>query len=97
MNGKMPTGLVVAGPSNSAALHFQSVVDRINVEERAVLVELSSGQCPNLKTTLKYINQHITSQVVENDEEIILNGKRVASPREQTEKDPLTVSSTTGA
>ena len=86
---KLPTGLVVAGVDNNIPLHFQSVGKCVNLEERAVLVELSSGQCPNLKITLNFINQRATSQTME-DDDVLVNGNKVADDHQRTVKNLLT-------
>ncbi|KAK0515982.1 hypothetical protein JMJ35_002016 [Cladonia borealis] len=72
---KIRTGLVVSGPNNgSSAKLFESIMQRVHVRHRAILVALSSGQSPNLKTVLKYINQHARTQTLESDEDTVIDG-----------------------
>ena len=77
LNGKLPTGLIVSGPNNNTVLHFPEIVHRLDVKERAVLIDLSSEQCPNLKTSLKFINQQITNLATEGDDEMVGLGRNV--------------------
>ena len=53
------------------------MASQVNLVKGAVLVELSSGNCSNLKAALKYINQVVTSQVLEDDEGTCLDGNKV--------------------
>ena len=53
----------MTGPDSSATVPlFESIEESASLESRSLLVTLSSGQSPNLKTALKYINQFATSQ-----------------------------------
>ncbi|KAL6715870.1 Origin recognition complex subunit 3 [Lecanora helva] len=72
--GKLPTALVLAEPGHSSSFDFQAVVDGVNAEKRAILVELSSEYCNNLKATLKHVNQVVTNPVIGGDEEVLLDG-----------------------
>ena len=67
----------MAAPEIDTSMHFSSVVERVNVIERAILIEMRSELCPNLKATLKHINRHATTQIEENDEEVALSGNKV--------------------
>ncbi|EKG09208.1 Origin recognition complex subunit 3 [Macrophomina phaseolina MS6] len=59
---KIPTGLVVAGPSiASHAQFFDSLAQRTAVEAQSVFVALTSSECPNLKTLLKNLIRKATS------------------------------------
>jgi len=69
----------VSGPDNSSSSDiFNSIGGSVNVHKRAISITLSSGQSPNLKTVLKYINQYATSQAMALDEETVMNGAKVA-------------------
>lgn len=88
---RLSTALITAGPNNSNSLDFRDVYDRVNSEERAVFVRLTSDLSSNLKTVLKHINQQATSQSLANGEEfdgilakVLLTGRNI--------KQPLTVS-----
>ena len=68
----------MSGPNNGASARlFASIMQIVNVQHRAILIALSSGQSPNLKTVLKYINQHARSQMLENDEDTVIDGAEV--------------------
>jgi len=68
----------VSGPDSSGSSElFESIGKSVNAQERAISIALSSGQSPNLKTILKYINQHATSQTMALDEETAMNGSKV--------------------
>ncbi|GME25303.1 origin recognition complex subunit [Neofusicoccum parvum] len=59
---KIPTGLVVAGPSiASHAQFFDSLAERAAHEAQSTFVALSSNECPNLKTLLKNLIRKATS------------------------------------
>ncbi|KAF2146603.1 uncharacterized protein K452DRAFT_314852 [Aplosporella prunicola CBS 121167] len=59
---KIPTGLVVVGPSiASHAQFFDSLAKRTTQEANSVFVTLTSGDCPNLKTLLKTLIRKGTS------------------------------------
>ena len=89
-NGRIRAGIIVAGPGSGASLDlFESIMETVNVRERAILINLSSGQCPNLKTVLKYMNQHATSQALNVDEEVGTDGAKVRAEVEFTKKIPL--------
>lgn len=79
------TGLIVSGPesSNSSAL-FESLEETVNLQERVIMITVSSGQSPNLKTVLKHINQHATNQAP--DEETLKSGFKVKSSNYGFEK-----------
>ncbi|CAD6583165.1 MAG: hypothetical protein ASARMPREDX12_001195 [Alectoria sarmentosa] len=72
--GKLRTGLLVTGPDNSTTVSlFESIAEIANLEVRTIWVTLSSGQSPNLKTTLKYINQRATSRNLDSQDDAILD------------------------
>lgn len=69
---------MVSGPDNgTSAKLFASIMQSINVQHRAILITLSSGLGSNLKTVLKYMNQHARSQPLDNDEDTVLDGAEV--------------------
>lgn len=73
-DGKLRTGLIVTGPDDSVtASLFDSIAESANLECRTVLVTLSSGQSPNLKTVLKYINQRATSQKLDSQNDALFD------------------------
>ena len=60
----------MTGPDSSTTVPlFESIADDASLESRTVLVTLSSGQSPNLKTALKYINQCATSQNLDSEDD----------------------------
>ena len=60
----------MTGPDSSAIVSlFESIADSASLEHRTVLVTLSSGQSPNLKIALKYINQCATSQNLDSQDD----------------------------
>lgn len=66
MTSKLPTGLIVTGPGGAShAGLFEKVVDCVKLEEKIVAVTLNPVQTPNLKSTLKYINQCATNQSID--------------------------------
>ena len=77
LKGKLPTGLIVTGPDNGTTAYFPSIAERVNLEQRSVLIGLDSGQSPNLKTVLRCINQIFTNQPLEDDGDISPNEKNV--------------------
>lgn len=59
---RIPTGLVVAGPSiASHAQLFDSLAQRTANEADSAFVALASNECPNLKTLLKNLIRKATS------------------------------------
>lgn len=69
---------MVSGPDNgTSAKLFASIMQSVNVQHRAILISLSSGQGSNLKTVLKYMNQHARNQTLGNDEETVIDGAEV--------------------
>ncbi len=57
---------------------FESIAETANLESRTLLVTLSSGQSPNLKTALKYINQRATSQNLDLQDDVIFDDVKVS-------------------
>ena len=75
----------MTGPDNSTTVSlFESIAEIANLEVRTVLVTLSSGQSPNLKTTLKYINQRATSQNLDSQDDAIFDEAKVSNSRSQS-------------
>lgn len=69
----------MTGPDNSTiASLFESIAENANLEGRIVFVPLSSGQSPNLKTALKYINQRATSQNLDSQDDAVFNDAKVS-------------------
>ncbi|KAF2088296.1 hypothetical protein K490DRAFT_40083 [Saccharata proteae CBS 121410] len=66
---RIPTGLVVAGPSiASHGKFFGSLAREVVEETSSCFVSLSSNECPNLKTLLKNLISKATSQVAEDED-----------------------------
>ena len=54
----MPTGLIVSGANASAYTSFaETLCQRIEKDAEASIIQLNPSQAPNLKSTLKHINQ----------------------------------------
>ncbi|KAI9784146.1 MAG: hypothetical protein M1839_002650 [Geoglossum umbratile] len=69
-NGKIPTGLILAGPGiASHGLLFEQLVSYTRDEEIGPVVALTSGEASNLKTILKKIIRNATSQIGGVDED----------------------------
>ena len=77
LQGKLPTGLIAAGPDSDPSMYFAAVAGRLDSKEPTIFVQLSSEQCPNLKATLKYINQSATRQMGEDVEDSMTSGGKV--------------------
>ncbi len=77
--GKIPAGLIVAKPgAETYSSLISSIAENIKAHERAIMVNLTTSQAPNLKSVLKYINQHATNQdpaIV--DEEMFVDRQKV--------------------
>lgn len=77
---KVPTGLVVAGPSiASHSQFFDRSSQRIISEcESASCVVISSAECPNLKSLLKVVIKKSTTRNVddEDDDELVTASQR---------------------
>lgn len=71
----------MAGPGDTAALDFTSISEHADLEKLSILIQLTSGPNPNVKTVLKTMNQHVSSQALMNDEEIS-HGHRVCRIRD---------------
>ena len=57
------------GPENSASVSlFDSLAENLSNLDDFLCITLTSGQSPNLKTVLRYINQAATSQTDASDE-----------------------------
>ncbi|KAI9834735.1 MAG: hypothetical protein M1819_002820 [Sarea resinae] len=68
--GKIPTGLIVAGPSiASHGMLFSQISRRIREESGAPIVTITSGQASNLKTILKNLIRSATNQLTEETED----------------------------
>jgi origin recognition complex subunit 3 len=66
----IPTGYVLAGPdTTSHASFFAQLASRVNDDGDRVLVSLSSGDSPNLKTALRSIIQQITGFDEDDDDD----------------------------
>ena len=62
-DGKIPAGLILAGPSIAAhGLLFQQLATRIRAESRNLTIVLTSAESVNLKTVLKNLIRNATSQ-----------------------------------
>lgn len=60
---------MVAGPGNGTTLGlFESIAERVNLKERALLVNITPVQSSNLKTVLKHVNRSTTAQNGDFDE-----------------------------
>ncbi|KAF4535182.1 Origin recognition complex subunit 3 [Lasiodiplodia theobromae] len=69
---KIPTGLVVAGPSiASHAQFFDSLAQRTAGEADSAFVALTSSECPNLKTLLKHLIRKATSAEDDDGDELV--------------------------
>ena len=69
----------MTGPDNSTIKSlFESIAKIANLEGRTLFVALSSGQSPNLKTALKYINQRATSRNLESQDDAVFNDAKVS-------------------
>lgn len=64
-------------------------MESVNEDERAILINLSSEQCPNLKTVLKYMSQHATSRPLGADEDTANDGGKVCIYVDLNMPDPL--------
>ena len=64
--------------SSTTVSLFESIAESANSEGRTVWVALSSGQSPNLKTVLKYINQRATSQSLDSHDDAIFEESKVS-------------------
>jgi len=74
---KIPTGLVLAGPSIAAhGPFFLQVSKYISEACSSCFILLSSGECPNLKTLLKVLIRKATSRVDDDDEEELVKGSK---------------------
>lgn len=62
---------------------FDTIAESANFESRIVLVTLSSGQSPNLKTALKYINQHVACQTLDSEDDALFDEVKVSNGRSQ--------------
>ena len=67
----------MTGPDSSKISSlFESIAKSANEQGHTVWVNLRSGGSPNLKTTLKYINQCATSQTLDiQDDEVVDESK----------------------
>ena len=62
----MPTGLIVSGANASAYTNFaESLCQRIEKYTEASIIQLNPSQAPNLKSTLKHINQQAINRFSE--------------------------------
>ncbi|KAI9795823.1 MAG: hypothetical protein M1835_005146 [Candelina submexicana] len=62
-NGKLPTGLIVAGPDiASHGLLFEQIAARIRGECNGPAIIITAGEAPNLKTALKNITKKGTNR-----------------------------------
>lgn len=69
----------MTGPDNSTIVSlFESIAKKANIEGRTLFVTLSSGQSPNLKTALKYLNQRATSQNLDSQDDALFNNAKVS-------------------
>lgn len=62
---------------------LESIMESANLEGRTIMVTLSSGQSPNLKTALKYINQGAASQNFDPQDDTIFDEAKVSKHRSQ--------------
>lgn len=66
-NSKIPTGLVVGGPSASFYSGIaEAVFQHVKTVEEAMVIHLDSTQAPNLKSVLKLINRQAADQSSKN-------------------------------
>ena len=56
---------------------FDSIAESVNLEGRTAWVALSSGQSPNLKTALKYVNQRATSRSLDSQDDAVFEESKV--------------------
>ena len=69
----------MSGPDSGTTVSlFESIADSASNESRTVLVTLNSGQSPNLKTALKYINQRATSQNLDSQDDTDFEESKVS-------------------
>ncbi|KAH0544505.1 hypothetical protein FGG08_001404 [Glutinoglossum americanum] len=69
-HGKIPTGLILAGPGiASHGLLFEQLITQIRAEDIGPVVVLTSGEASNLKTILKKLIRKTTCQVNDPDED----------------------------
>lgn len=69
----------MTGPDNSTTVSlFESIAEIANLESRTVLVIMNSGQSPNLKTALKYINQRAASRNLDSQDDAIFDDAKVS-------------------
>ena len=69
---------MVSGPDNGTSTKlFASIMQSVNIQHRAILISLSSGQGSNLKAVLKYMNQHAKTRTLDNDEDAVIDGADV--------------------
>ena len=64
--------------SSTTASLFESIAESANPEGRNVWVALNSGQSPNLKTVLKYINQRAASRNLDSQDDAIFEESKVS-------------------
>ena len=60
---------------------FESIAETANFEGCTIGVILSSGQSPNLKSALKYINQRATSSSLDSQDDAIFEESKVSKCR----------------
>ncbi|KAI9741091.1 MAG: hypothetical protein M1834_002804 [Cirrosporium novae-zelandiae] len=61
-NGKIPTGLVAAGPSISTHQRlFEQIAGEIRAEYKCPIAQIESAQCTNIKNVLKHIIRQTTN------------------------------------
>lgn len=66
---RIPTGLIVTGPNiASQDLIFGQLSNDFRSTNDVIVVNLRSGDAPNLKTALKKLVRESTSQTIEDDE-----------------------------
>ncbi len=77
--GKIPAGLIVANPgAETYSSLIDAIAEHLRGQEKATVVNLTSSQITNLKSVLKYINQHATNQdVAMADEETAFDLQKV--------------------
>ena len=76
---KIPTGLLLQGPENSASATLLSSLEEVlSGLEHTLLITLTSAQSPNLKTVLTYINRAATNQIDGNDGATIVGNRKLS-------------------
>ena len=77
--GKIPAGLILVKPGTETYSRLiDSIAKHLQDEEKAIVINLTSSQAPNVKSVLKSINQNAINQhATIGDEDIVTDRQKV--------------------